>query len=641
VNISPTEQKLLTTTLLLPLCYAAKPSKRRPVQLREVIGKIVWLITLEDSFNKDAELIGAGTSFNRKSGCQGAVCAIQTHLDRGTDILCIDGSNTYNECDREFYFAYLKQHFRLYEKHFAWINLFYAQEANALGFDDAGECTCSITVTTGGCQGCPSSLAMFQATTIGVFKKFPQQMISVSDDVNIVGGIDNPHVPAIIAALAERGLNYNGPKSLLLTHRNTAHVKKPDYLTTLEVTCDPSIQLGALVVPNNRRAGEQKVLAAVRPKMEKLRYKLEYIETMEASTQIKFMTLLRIHFHFLYYASTWAPHPTTRKLFREVDQMHISCLSRITGVEPQTLQVHFFHPIEDGGLGFLCYEELHTKLRTRNVALSHDLFKEVGLPQPIAQDSMVSVKNIWKRWSRTKALSEWQSVLQIWPTNKFTTFNDEQFSFHIRQICRSCPKLDLVCPRTNFDYSTSSGTDIWMHSHTCVVCAAPANHVRHERCNFAVTNTLKFYGYTVQANPKDIPIPGKRKGGPDFVMYAHENLAGDTAVTKNSLATRFQQKIRQYQRFKTASGMVIIPWIVSTSGHIYDGSVREMKRHVTTECLHNMINNSLCESAKGQHDGWLRIKIRGFLKTDSELEQWVETEDEDCEEEDESALGIG
>jgi hypothetical protein len=75
-------------------------------------------------------------------------------------------------------------------------------------------------------------------------------------------------------------------------------------------------------------------------------------------------------------------------------------------------------------------------------------------------------------------------------------------------------------------------------------------------------------------NPNRLPLSGKTKGGPDFMVYeCGKTYTGDVSITSGCLSTRFNEKNTQYKEFSDIIHAVTCPYIMSIKGAIDRRSV--------------------------------------------------------------------
>jgi hypothetical protein len=242
------------------------------------------------------------------------------------------------------------------------------------------------------------------------------------------------------------------------------------------------------------------------------------------------------------------------------------------------LHVHLKLHIEDGGLGFFPYHELHSKLSDNLFALSQEMFYEVGLPaDPEQAVDDRTISHLWrhihstflqqnpdKKWS----IPDERSWLQTIPTNSLLAINDTTFETAILHRLNWIQPFEYFCPLTQKNLNQLPRNEVAHHLNTCLHCGASSFRLRHELVAHAIVKTARYHLVTSEVNPTDLPLPGKKKGGPDFMFWGSTVYAGDVCITANNPATVFANKKRKYIDFVKTTGATCLPFAMSVQGTI-------------------------------------------------------------------------
>jgi hypothetical protein len=124
-RLTAPERALMLRGILIPLGYLSNSQKCRPVTIKDALSKTTWHIALREAIDADKDLIGGGSSYGRKGGAAAINRIIQEALDNGYAVLCLDGSNAFNEICREAGMQYVKKRSYTYKKAIGWINFNY------------------------------------------------------------------------------------------------------------------------------------------------------------------------------------------------------------------------------------------------------------------------------------------------------------------------------------------------------------------------------------------------------------------------------------------------------------------------------------------------------------------------------------
>lgn len=337
--------------------------------------------------------------------------------------------------------------------------------------------------------------------------------------------------------------------------------------------------------------------------------------------QIKMLCLRTISYYHVYHMSAFTPHTNTTAHFNQLQAEFADTFASITQVQVPNLQVHLNRPIEDEGLGYLPFGDIADKLYNSTVAAAQPLFDDLRLAPSTTPPVVKTVKSVWREAMNSRSKFQSTSIFQVWPTNKITTLTDEEMQWAVYELTHTAPQLAAICHTTQFNYRSQPPAAIWKHLHSCRQCAPLLAWHRHEQTNAVMHWTFYKQGFVSSINPKDLPVPGKKRGGPDFILWVHPTpLAGDIAVTHNSTSVRYSQKIRHYRNFSMQHGYVTLPWILSTAGYVNDNSVNAIKL-LNSKLKHELVNNSVCAMMKGQYEGFKRLRTRLSIANDLSLHE--------------------
>lgn len=176
------------------------------------------------------------------------------------------------------------------------------------------------------------------------------------------------------------------------------------------------------------------------------------------------------------------------------------------------------------------------------------------------------------------------------------------------------------CPLTDVDIVSLDPQQFSSHIDSCLHCGAPSFHLRHECVVTVIGATFRYNGLVTEINPKDLPLPGKRKGGPDFVVWGSPMFAGDVCTTCNKTITIFGAKETKYVHFCEATGAICFPFAMTSTGTI-DHSTLEILADVVSKNNKKYIEQQICDHTtfaciKGHAMGVIRLRARALLSLD-------------------------
>ena len=122
-------------------------------------------------------------------------------------------------------------------------------------------------------------------------------------------------------------------------------------------------------------------------------------------------------------------------------------------------------------------------------------------------------------------------------------------------------------------------TEYTKHMLSCKKCGTISWQQRHEAVNNMLHKTLKYNGMTSVCNPRDFPLPGNSRGGPDQVItFQAQNIALDVAVTENDPETTFKVKMNKYEDFSLAHNFSILPFVTTIQGTLCHRTLSLLKQ---------------------------------------------------------------
>ena len=606
----------ITDGILVIFSYLSQPEKQRPIIIKEFFLKICWKILLQN-MPDDPLLLSLCSSFGRKDGCPSVVHAVQTALNNGVEVLSSDFENCFNLIDRNFVFEYLRKNESIYSSLFPLLNICYARKTNCFNFKNFLP-NFHINILTGTCQGCvsgPFFLELAKAPTLSILQQeISLSSVSVADDIyflNPFSKLEEPHkVEFFQNTLRKAGFHLNYKKCKVICPRLIPNSSKPGenfhLWLNIEITYSPTSALGVCLFPSLSppytllpQLFSINNLSTIKNLVFKLNKKMQFILTMPASLQIKFLTLLSLQFNYVYHMQAMPETPFSNSLFEHIENSFFTCLCKILRVrEDPSLHVRFFSPFEDGGMGLLPVTVLRKDLLNMSVAAAIDFCSKLSLPLPNYDPfQSFSLKHIWRNFSKLHRPpnvfnAEHSSWLSAWPKDSTSRLLDEEFLFacHLR-LGRISPPIQK-CKQTLHPIKEE---ECFAHVFSCLHCGGIFNHLRHEFINNSLCSTFKKFNIPCSPNPDEFPLPFKEKGGPDFIIYVGSRIiAGDVTITKNSPSSSYVNKMRLYKNFSLATGFEILPVSISILGQIEKRSfiaLREIARQIgRSELMEEVVN---------------------------------------------------
>jgi hypothetical protein len=145
-----------------------------------------------------------------------------------------------------------------------------------------------------------------------------------------------------------------------------------------------------------------------------------------------------------------------------------------------------------------------------------------------------------------------------------------------------------------------------------------------------------------------MPVPGKNKGGPDFLIITTNNtlssssLVGDVAITNAArMSSVFAAKMKQYKSFSPAINGTTFPFVLNTRGIVYRKTISVMKdKHLAPAFIRDVCINAACAMLKGLVSSYFNLTARpadnplNTTLTESEDFDEQPTQDDDDAEDD-------
>jgi ribonuclease HI len=604
-DLTDLERELLLNGILVPLTYKSKPDKIRPITILDTVTKICWNLVLKDK--ADAMLDNSSHTSHRKGGCQLAIHTVQEALAAGAPVIGLDAINAFNTIDRRAGFEYLQAHRTIYKKAFLLINFYYAQPTFATWFDNESPFH-RFTITTGARQGCISSMWFYTICTLRTNNKWKSSIVQVADDVYIFKDALNI-ADAIIEDFSNIGQKLDGPKARLICSSKTPIQRDqlPSRLRFItDILSSPTPLLGGYVTPDWTQPIPHDLLLPWTTKVEK---KYARLKELDASKQDKLLIIKSLSHNFLYHAETFLlPHQLRCDVFCQIDIIQQNTFNAIfpgpplTPAETQNRHVQIHTPLEDGGFNLIPYEHIHSMLLSNSQRRAAAFLPRFDMRQtmneaPDPEQPIQTLKAQWVHSIREKHVAmrlqhgtasraafqrvpsltrSWQEIL---PSNRINTLTDEEVEFAIQLQLQQLPPHQGKCKGDDTELAHLRPEVYTRHMLTCKYCGAKNFHHRHEAINNMLQRTLKFHGYNTVLNPREFPIPGKTRGGPDLLVDVRsKTYAIDVAVTiLDKAETIFARKMHHYKSFAETTKFITLPFVTTVNGSLCARTIELLK----------------------------------------------------------------
>jgi hypothetical protein len=114
---------------------------------------------------------------------------------------------------------------------------------------------------------------------------------------------------------------------------------------------------------------------------------------------------------------------------------------------------------------------------------------------------------------------EQRNWLEIVPRNSFVRISNQLFQIALSDRLGIVKPFEYFCPISEQNVGTLDHVTLAAHLDSCHHCGTPIYDMRHESVVNAIVATFKYNSLIVESNPKDLPLPGKQRRGPDFVVW--------------------------------------------------------------------------------------------------------------------------
>ena len=581
-------QIVFQTGILVALTYSNDKEKIRPIVIKDFLVRLAWKTALNQMENKKAE----GSGYRMKNACGAVISCLQHLLDSKVDIVAYDISNCFNEIDRHIPIEVLRNE-QCFSPLFPLLNLTYCSPLFVSIFDSKSDQVGRIKVTHGTHQGCPSGgwfLEVAKIITMSNLKTiYGLSFLSIADDIYQIGSLDLSD--KVIVEFQKLQMRINLKKTKVITSNPSLSV--PSCLSSVRVSHSVEEVLGGCVFPSPSLSNSDifvSLQAALAKSLSRLRAGLTFISNMNASRQIKFLTLRAVQWYPIYFCESIPLPSLAIRILEHVENLHIECLQGILDFDGEfvalhpSLQVYYHTPIEDGGLGLLplsCFAE-HVAKNVQTTASM--LAMEVNIMYPPSAPSVhfSSLHLLWKHIASTRknlttrldqARGDHHSWLTAWPENPSSTLSDECFLFGVCYRLGFIRSPPITCLE-NDEKNITEEDELFDHIQSCRSCGSLFFHLRHECVNNALAKVWKRHSLPFILNPIGLPQPSNEKGGPDFLLFVGTTTyAGDVTITKNSPNTGYQNKIRKYCEFSSLTNYVTLPVALSSRGSLASRSL--------------------------------------------------------------------
>lgn len=529
----------LSIGILIPLKYDNK-DKIRPITISDFLLRVVAKTAIRS--------LPVKLTNNFVSKCLSSIATTQTSLDNGHEVLLLDGKNTYNEISRLQVWHTLKN--QEYEKIRPIMNILYASPSTIRAYDRTSLVAFDIHSRTGTRQGCTTG-NLFLALTLSFLTDTPllsSKLHIVADDIALSG----PNVLADLPILLQRAehlhLHLQGAKSRLLSPRHPTDI--PNFITLVR---EPTTYLGGILTPNNISPNQYKTFC--NPSFTKATERVNTILSFPTSIQNK-LAMLRIlptwlEYYVVAYNIPSKPSWVEDFFLTQVDELHARAFSQIVCADHH-VQNHIYAAMhtEDGGFGILPLTPMRAHIH-----------QTITTPRVKGQKSL---SFHWRKLSTTRRSQYTRSWITTWPTNRYSTIEDDQFSLFYKLITNTLTRPPrFTC--THFD--TTANISFSHHVLTCTSCCPGIFFRRHQAVLFCLKKTLDHH--LIPTSLEHTPLPGNTAGGSDLSIFcspeSHEEI--DISIS-TSPVQMFNVKTNKYLRHARLTGHKISPFIISHDAFI-------------------------------------------------------------------------
>jgi len=348
-------------------------------------------------------------------------------------------------------------------------------------------------------------------------------------------------------------------------------------------------------------------LQAIKKPLGRIVKRAQFIQTMQATAQVKFLTLRSVQWFALYLCETIANDYCAFEIIDAIQRVHFSTMCEILRFDDsfvakhnQYLQVCFYTPLEDGGIGLCPLSELiyHLKSKAKETAskLATEIRYHATFSFTPSTSTAASLKFVWRHISSTKSnakldlnKAEHNSWLAAWPNNPLQTLSDSVFCFAVDYRLGFIRSEPHTCPLSPSE-KISDECATFDHLQSCTTCASIFFQLRHEYVNNNLAKVFKRHSLPCILNPPNLPRPSHEKGGPDFLLFVGPTTyAGDVTVTKNKANTSFQTKKREYSAFEELTGYRCLPIALSSRGAVSSKTCVELSGIERAACAPGLV----------------------------------------------------
>ena len=154
----------------------------------------------------------------------------------------------------------------------------------------------------------------------------------------------------------------------------------------------------------------------------------------------------------------------------------------------------------------------------------------------------------------------------------------------------------------------------------CAHCGKSQFYYRHENVVHEIKKSSLRHGILIETNPTHLPLPGKEKGGADFIGWvAAKMYFGDVAIvydqTPKRHNMRYEAKQLKYSDAIEITGATCFPYIMNISGVIHHESCKLLKEmlHNNSRAFVEVCVNTQFAMLRGIYQGIHRLKVRTSL----------------------------
>ena len=371
----------------------------------------------------------------------------------------------------------------------------------------------------------------------------------------------------------------------------------------------------------------------------KITNKFQRLLLLPTSAQNKVNILRSLQWSYLYYMET-ASLPIAEIIAKHIDSSSYSSFLQLLNLEDTAAtRVRVNLPLEDGGGGILPYYDLFPYLYQRAVSRANSFLEIKNLPTNLVPQDMpfTNLQAAWKQLFKLRMTATYSSDLMlsnrlylktasyqhwstVWPTNLYTTLNDEVYKTAMRIRYEQLPTIDRTCGMTGTNFKTMQAAQFTQHIFSCVQCVRRGAWLRHEQVVTTILKTLKFYNIIAYIPPSGfLPKPNHHRGGTDLIANGIvRNWHIDVKVSKSAqgMQNLFTSCIRSYEAFEQVYGLITFPYVMSIYGDIHHQSIQLLEQFVsdmTQQDRHSIkaaiISNTQCAVLKGIHQGLMYVGL--------------------------------